>query len=182
MVCLILVTGSLLLIWDSPPESFLRPETNLVDKLPSAETYMTNIQTLIFSTDGSKKYSLTATEMALFSNQIEAKLIAPSFVALEIGNQHSEVNVTANQGLISKRSQAIQFMGNVKANWQVDKGPAALTAGTFIYSIEEDSVSATNGIRLVTPESAISGDSFSADFETELLKIESGVRATHDAI
>jgi LPS export ABC transporter protein LptC len=179
---LILIAGSMLLVWDSPPESFLRPETNLVDKLPSAETYMTNIQTLIFSSDGSKKYTLTATEMALFSNQIEAKLLAPSFVALEIDNQHSEVNVTANQGLISKRSQAIQFMGNVKANWQVDKGSTVLTAGTFIYSMKEDIASAANGIQLVTPESSISGDSFSADFKTELLKIESGVRATHDAI
>ena len=54
MVCLILVTGSMLLIWDSPPESFLPKESNLVNKLPSADTYMTNIETFIFSSDGSK--------------------------------------------------------------------------------------------------------------------------------
>jgi hypothetical protein len=57
-----------------------------------------------------------------------------------------------------------------------------LTAGTLIYSIKEDSASAANGIKLMTPDSSISGESFSADFQTGLLRIESGVRATHDAI
>lgn len=182
MVCLILATGSMLLIWDSPPESFLRPEANIVDKLPSADTYMTNIETFIFSSDGLKKYSLTASEMSVFSDQAEVRLTKPEFMALEIGNQRSNVNVTANQGLITKSSQAIQFMGDVKANWQAHKGATALTAGTLIYSIKEDSASAANGIKLITPDSSISGESFSADFQTELLKIESRVRATHDAI
>jgi len=182
MVCLILVTGSMLLIWDSPPESFLRPEANLVNKLPSADTYMTNIETIIFSSDGSKKYSLTASEMSLFSNQAEVKLIKPEFRASEIGAQRSEVNINANQGLITKSSQAIQFIGAVQANWQAHKGTTALTAGTLIYSIKEDSASAANGIKLMTPDSSISGESFSADFQTGLLRIESGVRATHDAI
>jgi LPS export ABC transporter protein LptC len=182
MVCLILVTGSMLLIWDSPPESFLPKEANLVNKLPSADTYMTNIETFIFSSDGSKKYLLTASEMSLFSDQAEVKLIKPKFRALEIGIQRSEINITANQGLITKSSQAIQFMGEVEANWQAHKGTTALTAGTLIYSVKEDSASAVNGIKLMTPDSSIRGESFSADFQTELLKIESGVRATHDAI
>ena len=182
MVCLILVTGSMLLIWDSPPESFLRQEANLVNKLPSADTYMTNVETFIFSSDGSKKYSLTASEMSLFSDQAEVKLIKPQFRALEIGIQRSEVNITANQGLITKSSQAIQFIGDVEANWQAHKGPTALTAGALNYSVKEDSASATNGIKLMTPDSSIIGESFSADFKTELLRIESGVRATHDAI
>ena len=182
MVCLILVTGSMLLIWDSPPESFLRPEANIVNRLPSADTYMTNIETFIFSSDGSKKYSLKASEMSVFSDQAEVRLTKPEFMALEIGNQRSEVNVSANQGLITKSSQAIQFMGDVKANWQAHKGATALTAGTLIYSVKDDSATAANGIQLNTPNSSISGESFSADFQSELLRIESGVRATHDAI
>jgi lipopolysaccharide export system protein LptA len=71
---------------------------------------------------------------------------------------------------------------DVKANWQARKGATDLTAGTLIYSIKEDSASATNGIKLITPDSSISGESFSANFQTELLKIESEVRATHDSI
>ena len=181
-LCLILVTGSLLLIWDSPPESFLRPDANIVNKLPSADTYMTNIETLIFSSDGSKKYLLTASEMSLFSDQAEVRLLRPEFLALEIGNQRSEINVSAHQGLISKNSQAIQFMDDVKANWQANNVATALTAGTFVYSMKEDRASAANGIKLITPDSSISGDSFSADFKTESLRIESRVRATHDAI
>jgi LPS export ABC transporter protein LptC len=181
-LCLILITGSMLLIWDSPPESFLRPNTNVVDKLPSADTYMKNIQTYIFSADGSKKYSLAATEMSLFSKQSEITLVKPKFLALEIGDQFNEVNITADQGLISKASSTLKFIDKVKAKWQSKSGDIALTAGTFTYSLKEDNVSATNGVKLYTPESSISGDSFSADFKTELLKIESGVRATHDAI
>jgi LPS export ABC transporter protein LptC len=120
--------------------------------------------------------------MSLFSDQAEVKLIKPEFRALEIGAQLSEVNINANQGLITKSSQAIQFIGDVEANWQAHKGATALAAGTLIYSIKEDSASAANGIKLMTPDSSISGESFSADFQTELLRIESGVRATHDAI
>ena len=78
MVCLILVTGSMLLIWDSPPESFLRPEANIVNRLPSADTYMTNIETFIFSSDGSKKYSLKASEMSVFSEAFNEYFFDPS--------------------------------------------------------------------------------------------------------
>lgn len=180
--CVILLTGSILLIWDSPPESFLRQDANLVNKLPSADTYMINIESFKFSSDGSKKYSLTASEMSLFNDQAEVRLIKPKFMAFEIGDKQSEVNVIANQGLISKSSQSLKFMGDVKASWQASKGPSILTAGTFIYLIEKDSASATNGIQLTTPDSSISGETFSANFQNEILKIESGVRATHDAI
>lgn len=182
MACLILVTGSMLLIWDSPPESFLRPNANVVEKLPSADTYMKNIKTFIFSSDGSKKYSLTASEMSLFTDQAEVKLMKPEFRALEIGNQQSEVYVIANEGLISKRSHAMQFNGDVKANWHSDNGAINLTAGTFSYSTKEDKASANDGIKLMTPNSSVSGESFTADFQTELLRIESRVRATHDDI
>jgi len=182
MACLIVLTGSFLLLWDSPPESFLRPDSSKVEKLPSADSFMRNIKAFIFSADGAKKYSLKASEMSFFSGHSELKLSQPVFMAHQTDSHGNQFKVEANNGLLSKDTQIFEFNGDVNASWKTIVGETVLAAGRLSYSIEEDSASASGGIQLTTPNTKITGDSLSTSFETEILTIESKVRAVHDAI
>lgn len=180
--CLVIVTASFLLLWDSPPESFLRPDSSKVENLPSADSYMSNIKSTVFSEDGTKKYSLEATEIAIFSGLSELKLSQPLLIAYQTGNQQTHFKVRSETGTLYKNSQIFEFDGNVNANWTSLDGKTALIAGNLSYSMKKDSASATNGIQLITPKSKLSGDSLSANFASKIVTIKSRVRGVYDAI
>jgi LPS export ABC transporter protein LptC len=182
MACLVLITGSFLLLWDSPPESFLRPDSSKVENLPSADSYMSNIKSFIFSDDGSKKYILKAHELAIFSEFSELKLSQPVLTAFQKDHEQPQFEVKADTGILSKNSYIFAFDGNVNAHWDAKNGKTVMQAGNLSFSLKQDSASAKGGVQLKTPDSEISGDSLSANINTKVIKIKSRVRGVHDAI
>jgi LPS export ABC transporter protein LptC len=180
--CLVIVTASFLLLWDSSPESFLRPDSSKVDNLPSADSYMSNIKSYIFSSDGTKKYTLEAAEISIYSGISEIKLSQPLLVAYKTNSQRPQFKIKANSGMLYKNSKIFEFDGNVNANWQTEEGTSVLQAGNLAYMVNEDSASANGGVEITTPKSKISGETLSANFITKILKIESRVRGIHDSI
>ena len=182
MVCLIVITGSFLLLWESPPESFSRPDSSKIEELPSADSYMRNIKSFIFSLDGTKQYALEASEIAIFSGISELKLARPLLVAYNTNSQQAQFEIKADSGMLYKNSKIFEFDGNVNANWQTEEGASVLQAGNLAYSLNDDNASADGGVELNTPNSKISGESLSVNFVSKILKIESRVRGIHDSI
>jgi LPS export ABC transporter protein LptC len=180
--CLVLVTGSFLLLWDSSPESFLRPDSSKVETLPSADSYMSNIKSLIFSSDGTKKYILKASDLAIFSNFSELKISLPVLTAYQSGFDEPQFEIKANAGTLSKNSHIFVFDGSVNAHWDAEDGKTIMQAGNLSFSLKQDSASAEGGVQLKTPNSNIYGDSLSANMNTKIVTLKSRIRGVHDAI
>ena len=53
-----LIVAGFVLIWDSPPESFLRQANHQLEEKPNADSYMTNITSRRYSVAGNEKFSL----------------------------------------------------------------------------------------------------------------------------
>lgn len=181
MVCLIVITGSFLLLWESPPESFSRPDSSKIEELPSADSYMRNIKSFIFSLDGTKQYALEASEIAIFSGISELELSRPLLIAYNTNSQQAQFEIKADSGMLYKNSKIFEFDGNVNANWETENGTTALQAAKLAYVLNKKSVSADGGIKLISPDSKMSGDSLSVNFDSNILKIESRVRGIHDS-
>jgi LPS export ABC transporter protein LptC len=181
MVCLIVITGSFLLLWESPPESFSRPDSSKIEELPSADSYMSNIKSFVFSHDGTQRYLLKASELSIFSSLSEIKLAKPIFTAFQSDNK-TQIQVEAKSGLLAKSTQIFEFNGDVNVNWDTVDGETNLRAGSLLYSLTEDSASAEGGVQLTTPNTQMTGDTLSADFDSESVTIESRVRGTHESI
>lgn len=181
MVCLIVVTGSFLLLWESPPESFSRPDSSKIEELPSADSYMSNIKSFVFSNEGTHKYLLKASELSIFSSLSELKLEKPVFIAFQ-NDTKTQFLVEAKSGSLSKNTQIFLFNGDVNANWQTAVGATNLLAGRLSYSLKEDSAFAEGGVQLTTENTKMTGNTLSADFDNESIIIESRVRGTHDSI
>lgn len=181
MVCLIMITGSFLLLWESPPESFSRPDSSKIKELPSADSYMSNIKSFAFSHDGTQKYLLKASELSIFSSLSELKLAKPIFIAFQSDNK-TQVHINAKNGLLTKNTQIFEFNGDVSVNWETVDGGTNLRAGSLSYSLTEDSASAEGGVQLTTPNTKMIGDTLSADFDSDSITIESRVRGTHESI
>ena len=181
MMCLIVITGSFLLLWENPPESFSRPDSSKIEELPSADSYMSNIKSFVFSYDGTQRYLIKASELSIFSSLSEIKLAKPIFTAFQ-SDHKTQVQVEAKSGLLSKSTQIFEFNGDVNVNWDTVDGETNLRAGSLLYSLTEDSASAEGGVQLTTPNTQMTGDTLSADFDSESVTIESRVRGTHESI
>ena len=120
--------------------------------------------------------------MTFFSSRSELKLLSPKLMAHKISANGNQLSVNASSGILQKDTQVFKFSGDVNARWETLAGETMLKAGSLFYSIKEDSAKATGGVRLTSPNAEISGDSFSVNFQAEILKINSRVRAVHDAI
>ena len=77
---LALMVGGFLLIWDSPPESFIRQRDGQFDKDPRADSYMKEITSRSFSTEGSEKFSLSSPRMEFFTGSSILTLDKPVFI------------------------------------------------------------------------------------------------------
>jgi LPS export ABC transporter protein LptC len=181
MVCLIAITGSFLLLWESPPESFSRPDTSKIEELPSADSYMSNIKSLVFSNDGNQQYLLEASKISIYSRLSKVKLSEPTFIAYQ-NNDNSHFFVKADRGDLSKITKIFEFNGDVNAKWENVKGKTDLNADSLSYSLNEESATASGGVKVTTHNTQITGDSLSVNFPNQLLKIESRVRGSHDSI
>mgnify|MGYP003344316069 FL=1 len=120
--------------------------------------------------------------IGIFSGLSELELSQPLLVAYKTDSQQAHFEVKAKTGTLYKNSQIFKFDGNVNAQWDAVDGSTVLQAGNLSYSLEDDSASASGGVQLTTPQSKLSGDSLSANFDSKTLKIESRVRGVYDAI
>jgi LPS export ABC transporter protein LptC len=180
MVVLISITGSLLLIWESPPESFLRSKTAVVEQLPSADSYMKNIKSYGFSTNGDREFTLVADKMAFYSGSSQLTVTKPIFSSETAESE--KLQISADSGLLFKKDQIFEFSGNVSANWHNIDNKSFLKAEKLSYLLIKNMAQASGGVSLTTPQTKITGAVLSADFPAKVYKIESGVRAIHESI
>ena len=59
----LLMLGWFLIVWDSPPESFLQQKNKKIFTQDSIESFMTNSETQIYSNNGEKMLTLKATKL-----------------------------------------------------------------------------------------------------------------------
>ena len=182
MVLLTSLTGVLLLMWDSPPESFLRPQAGKVDQLPIADSYMENITSHLYSTNGQRQSILQASRISFFSDQSQLFIEQPSFLGLRVVGNSGRLAVVADNSVFLKDKQTFEFNGKVNASWQTKDGQALLKTNKLSYQIEDGIAKASGGSHLQTPQAKISGSSLTADYGNEVFTVESKVRAIHETM
>ena len=182
IVLLTSLTSTLLLIWDSPPESFLRTESGKVGQLPIADSYMKNIKSDLYSTDGSKQSALEASKISFFRDQSQLFIEQPMFLGLSVVGNSGQLAVAANDGIFLKDKLIFEFSGKVNASWQTKDGWALLKTSKLSYFIDDGIAKASSGSHLQTPQAKISGSAFTVDFPAEVFTVESKVRAIHETM
>ena len=182
VVLLTTLTSVLLLVWDSPPESFLRTESGKVDQLPIADSYMKNIKSHLYSTDGDRQSTLEASKISFFSDQSQLFIEQPMFLSLSAVANSGQLTVAANDGIFLRDKQILEFSGKVSASWQTKNGQALLKTSKLLYYIDNGIAKTSGGSHLQTPQAKISGSTLTADFQTEVFKVESRVRAIHETM
>ena len=114
-----LLTVGFLLVWDSPPESFLKKCGGLPEAMPLADSYMRKVNTSVFSLDGRVQFSLHAPQIKFFTNEFEISILDPVVISQE--NSGRKVEISAESGVLDQINYQIELSGNVLIKASLDK-------------------------------------------------------------
>ena len=132
------------------------------------------------SKEGTPRYILTAKKMVHYPDDDTTHLEYPVFRHLEDGKP--EINITANQGLLTSGGEDAYFTGDVKVvrkAWKSDPELKAFTS--FLHVIPDQDLAKTDKpVTLTEPHSVVTAVGLELNSETRVLKLLSNVKGHYD--
>ena len=177
---LALMVGGFLLIWDSPPESFIRQKDGQFENDSRADSHMNEITSRRFSSEGSEKFSLSSPRIEFFEGSSVLTLAEPLFLTQQ---PHGKpLALQADQGQLNSSLGLLDLDGNVRADINSRGDLAVLTTERLTYLIDSNIAKTDSSFKLLAPQSNISGSGLYIDLLKETFIIKSKVRVTHEPI
>jgi LPS export ABC transporter protein LptC len=167
---LALMVGGFLLIWDSPPESFIRQKDGQFENDSRADSYMNEITSRRFSSEGSEKFSLSSPRIEFFEGSSVLTLAEPVFLTQQPHGKPLALQADRGQ------------LNNVRADIYSRGDLAVLTTERLSYLIDSNIAKTDSAFKLLAPQSNISGSGLYIDLLKETFIIKSKVRVTHELI
>jgi LPS export ABC transporter protein LptC len=177
---LALMVGGFLLIWDSPPESFIRQKGDQFEKNPRADSYMEEITSRRFSDKGSEKFSLSSPRIEFFEGSSILTIDEPVFLTSSPLGRPLELQ--ASQGQLDSALGMLDLDGNVRADINSRGELARLTTEHLTYFIDTNIALTDSSFKLLAPQNNVSGSGLHIDLIKEIFTIKSKVRVTHEPI
>ena len=183
-VTLVVIVSWFLVVWESPPESFMKNNVSQINNYNSVDSYMTDSTSRRFAENGALLFLLTSSKMELLSGSAMLKLSAPKFVSVaeRSSNKNTGVSFIADNGSLSSDGASLNLDGNVQAFISGIKNQSVLTSARLNYDGERRFVTASDKFTLKMPNSVISGTGLMADLNKEIFTIKSKLISTHDPI
>lgn len=178
---LLLLIGGFLLVWDSPPESFMRSQVGQIEQTPSADSYMTSVVSRRFSADGTEQYILSSPKIDFFNENSKLQLSDPQLLARQ-GQEEVLTKINARTGILTDNGKTLYLVGNVVAVVDKPTGITELTAATVSYRPASHIASTAGRFKLRTPQVTLSGTGLKANLANEVFTIKSKVRAVREPL
>ncbi len=179
---LLFIVGSFLLVWDSPPQSFMRKQQGQVDKVPSADSYMIDVSSRRYSKTGSEQLLISSPKVALFSGDTQALISQPNIISIDPKTGTNAVELSAQQGVLSNDGETLTLSGDVIAVIDGQQGSSTLSTPALSYLPATNTATTDDHFKLVTPQVKISGKGLEANLANEVFTIKSKVHAVHDPL
>jgi len=180
MTILVLTIAGFLLIWESPPESFLMPQVGKVEKLPSADSYMQEITSFKFSDKGERQFTLRSIKASFYNKESLLIVDKPTLSSPKTSNLHA-LKIVADRGYLAANTETLELKGNIDAQWHSANGRSQLTTDKMTYFIASDIARAEDGFQLKTPQAKVTGKTLSTDLKDGITTITSRVSAVYES-
>ena len=182
-VILLLIVSWFLVVWDSPPESFMRKNDGQLVQKRSVDSYMTGISSRRFSDNGDELFFLTSSKMELFKGESGVVLSTPRFVTVSNKGKGEDTGVSfvANTGTLSEDGRNLVLNGDVEAVIAGKNSQSIVTSDSLEYDAPNMLITTDGNFTLTTPALSVSGKGLNANLSEEIFTMNSKVRAVHEA-
>ena len=181
MLILVIFVSWFLIVWDSPPESFIREKpTKMVDR-GRVDSYMLGVTSRRFSDIGDEVFLLTSSKMEILSSSSDVLLTDPRFVSVSDHNSDTETGVSfdAERGVLKDNGSYLSLSGNVEAVIAGSNIEKTLTSEALVYDSRLKLITTGEPFTLLSPGLSISGVGLNADLDQQTFKIFSKTRSLH---
>ncbi|MDA8781823.1 LPS export ABC transporter periplasmic protein LptC [Porticoccaceae bacterium] len=179
---LIIIVGGFLLVWDSPPESFMGKQTGQVEEVPVADSFMSDINSRKFALDGTELFVVTAPRVEFFAKSSTVNLQQPNLSSKGAVKGRDNLNLSANNGVLSGNGKKLLLNGDVLVRIEGDQGNTVLRADNLAYLPDSNIATTNDPFNLQTPQVKLSGKGLNANLTDEVFTIKSKVRAIHEPL
>ena len=179
----LLMLGWFLIVWDSPPESFLQQKNKKIFTQDSIESFMTNSETQIYSNNGEKMLTLKATKL----ESLEGEKILTLYEPRAIGSNQNEsfeissFSLSSKKGTFDAEKGDLKLFNSVEGILQTSTGQRNLSSSSINYNIPTMTLSSQNRFNLQEKNHEITGEKFLIDLKNNNTILFSKISATYYA-
>ncbi len=181
LLVLVIFVSWFLIVWDSPPESFIREKPSRMVSQGRVDSYMLGVTSRRFSDVGDEVFLLTSSKMEILSDSSDILLTNPRFVSVSDQDSGRETGVSfyATEGVLTNNSSSLSLIGNVEAVIAGSEVEHNLTSQALLYDSTSKLITTGEPFELSSPGTAISGKGLTINLDQETFKIFSQTRALH---
>ena len=179
----LLMLGWFLIVWDSPPESFLQQKNKKIFTQDSIESFMTNSETQIYSNNGEKMLTLKATKL----ESLEGEKILTLYEPRALGSNQNEsfeissFSLSSEKGTFDPEKGDLKLFNSVEGILQTSTGQRNLSSSSINYNIPTMALSSQNRFNLQEENHEITGEKFLIDLKNNNTILFSKISATYYA-
>lgn len=179
----LLMLGWFLIVWDSPPESFLQQKNKKIFTQDSIESFMTNSETQIYSNNGKKMLTLKATKL----ESLEGEKILTLYEPRALGSSQNEsfeissFSLSSKKGTFDPERGDLQLFNSVEGILQTSAGQRNLSSSSINYNIPTMALSSQSRFNLQEKNHEITGEKFLIDLKNNNTILFSKISATYYA-
>jgi LPS export ABC transporter protein LptC len=181
LLILVIFVSWFLIVWDSPPESFIREKPSEMVSQGQVDSYMLGVTSRRFSDIGNEIFLLTSSKMEILLSSPDVLLTDPRFVSVSDQKNALETAVSfdAERGILKDNGSFLSLSGNVEAIIAGSNIEKTLTSEALDYDSKLKLVTTGEPFTLLSPGVSLSGVGLNADLGKETFKIFSETRALH---
>tara|TARA_Y100000992_G_scaffold142498_1_gene94553 strand:+ start:114 stop:689 length:576 start_codon:yes stop_codon:yes gene_type:complete len=179
----LLMLGWFLIVWDSPPESFLQQKNKKIFTQDSIESFMTNSETQIYSNNGKKMLTLKAAKL----ESLEGEKILTLYEPRAIGSSQNEsfeissFSLSSQKGTFDPDKGDLKLFNSVEGILQTSAGQRNLSSSSINYNIPKMALSGQSNFNLQEKNYEITGEKFLIDLKNNNTILFSKISATYYA-
>ena len=179
----LLMLGWFLIVWDSPPESFLQQKNKKIFTQDSIESFMTNSETQIYSNNGKKMLTLKATKL----ESLEGEKILTLYEPRALGSSQNEsceissFSQSSKKGTFDPEKGDLKLFNSVEGILQTSAGQRNLSSSSINYNIPTMALSSQSRFNLQEKNHEITGEKFLIDLKNNNTILFSKISATYYA-
>ena len=179
-VAVLILVGGFVLVWDSPPDAFLRDKPGEVDDVPEVDAFMSDVTSDLYAADGARRYRLSSANVEMYEYQQILKLQKPRLFA---NNQEGQITtLAANAGWLSVTLEKLQLTGDVRMENSQENQSSLLLTQQLDYLIGNQTLATEKEFHLLNGGADIRGVGLTADLANQRYQIASKVRVSHEPI
>ena len=179
----LLMLGWFLIVWDSPPESFLQQKNKKIFTQDSIESFMTNSETQIYSNNGEKMLTLKATKL----ESLEGEKILTLYEPRAIGSNQNEsfeissFSLSSEKGTFDPEKGDLKLFNSVEGILKTSAGQRNLSSPSINYNIPTMALTSNSRFNLQEKNHEITGEKFLIDLKDNNTILFSKINATYYA-